>query len=1509
MYRRHYKDPYPHQDHSLRSRSPPERLSRSHYKLTPEDRYKKIPHHLDMHHHSRGKASKLHVYKDLEREPKDTWRHHREYDDPSPQRLRPQSPPHRLHQSHSPSHRAEDRNIRITVGNDQFRSESPDHQLASAHARLGPPVERLYSRAQSCHAPPVSQECSQSLLNDEDSGFEELQMARLRKEMKEEMTRERMKQIMLEDMERRLHVEKCKLRREQSPQSDDEADILRRYQREHCARKTSSGFELAASDYDMNTSCIPGIADFKEALNKPSTEIRNIDDEEHFLYGDDGKYGRQLEKKVAIDRQTVSRSDRYEAEKLMVNKVKEYCTVSAPPSNTFAGNDGKNEQRFEQDLATVLHTLGLNLSLSELTQLIMAKKQNDFPSSHEPISKYIPQQPAPTDHQHQRTPTNIPKQPAPIDHKHQPTPTNIPKQPAPTDHQHQPTPTNIPMQAATPKEPQQYTTCPIYPGYQPPNAFFGNAPVPASSMVPASPSTPAPAPNMASYSAPPMSERHPLGFPWISGMPMPPGHQEYYNVGITPQLPHPQGCLRPTHLLPFRTETENMSILFPSPSVKTTQAQRPNLRVIETVDLDAENVRTLVPIVVHHPLSTPTTPQPSGAVPIKAEEKENLVRETQERQKRLACLEQELKKLRKQQGEVERIKRKEKDGHKDPALLALGLLQKDVAEQIALTRRQVAAAAQRQTELDKTGVPSLDQDAKKPMTIDLTDLEDQKTKEKGILTKNEKKVEKSEGEYFDGGTHWCKLCNSLFVNFHDLFSHLHTKKHRQFEDVLERPWTSMMKSNVVPPFPNCNVKRALSIGILNEGQIARGAEFMMPVKAFYCKLCKEFSGDASCATRHVRSIKHNLEFQKYATKVPNYVFQLNKHRNAAVQVITEDERRRLVEKKRKDYEDSQERKTKLMKIMETEKRQFVELDEIKSDGGTDASSKTQIKLTLRGTDKAKEKVAEGESSKCAATKAEEVNGTQGAKKEAFNSKASKQISINLSGKTLIPPPVTNVPTVMANQPRIRPKLPLLPISQRKPSSLVPQAMQRPVPLNMFLSIGGKHSAKPLPVVTDDRLMQQQQEQQQLQVMMQKQQNNKELKEECKHSAITQVVKEDNKEGSLKIPDINLQTSTENAETAAADNVDKRGLEAEMGGFHEMAAVEKGKEEVQFPLEEETFEEGSAENISSIEIEREQPVAMEIDMTSDKVKKEEEENPEKSCVTDKANTPEECAPGITEVLESVLAIPVPRPSISDEQPVAMEIDITSDKMKKQEEKENPEKSCVGDQANLQEEHASGTTEVLESVLARPALLPLISAEQPVAMKIDLTSDKVEKEEEEENPEKSCVTDKANTQEECAPGTTEVLESVLARPALLPLISAEQPVAMKIDLTSDKVEKEEEEENPEKCCVIDKANTQEECAPGTTEVLESVMVIPVPPRPILVAQPMMTRRQTLLASANAQELHDIFYSGTNVERKASAPSAANPCVVSKMPSLSSDDIGTEEQAKSEDPDTSPSSKEES
>ena len=40
-----------------------------------------------------------------------------------------------------------------------------------------------------------------------------------------------------------------------------------------------------------------------------------------------------------------------------------------------------------------------------------------------------------------------------------------------------------------------------------------------------------------------------------------------------------------------------------------------------------------------------------------------------------------------------------------------------------------------------------------------------------------------------------------------------------------------------------------------------GAEFMMPVNAFYCRLCREFSGDGFCASEHLKSVKHNIKHQ------------------------------------------------------------------------------------------------------------------------------------------------------------------------------------------------------------------------------------------------------------------------------------------------------------------------------------------------------------------------------------------------------------------------------------------------------------------------------------------------------------------------------------------------------------------------------------------------------------------------------------------------------------------------
>ncbi len=50
--------------------------------------------------------------------------------------------------------------------------------------------------------------------------------------------------------------------------------------------------------------------------------------------------------------------------------------------------------------------------------------------------------------------------------------------------------------------------------------------------------------------------------------------------------------------------------------------------------------------------------------------------------------------------------------------------------------------------------------------------------------------------------------------------------------------------------------------------IITGVEFIVTTQAFYCKLCKEFAGDASCAEHHLQSEQH---YKKYIVSVVNIV--------------------------------------------------------------------------------------------------------------------------------------------------------------------------------------------------------------------------------------------------------------------------------------------------------------------------------------------------------------------------------------------------------------------------------------------------------------------------------------------------------------------------------------------------------------------------------------------------------------------------------------------------------------
>lgn len=42
---------------------------------------------------------------------------------------------------------------------------------------------------------------------------------------------------------------------------------------------------------------------------------------------------------------------------------------------------------------------------------------------------------------------------------------------------------------------------------------------------------------------------------------------------------------------------------------------------------------------------------------------------------------------------------------------------------------------------------------------------------------------------------------------------------------------------------------------------AAGSEFLLPVRGFFCSLCKEFYGDAICAEEHVTTHTHNEKYK------------------------------------------------------------------------------------------------------------------------------------------------------------------------------------------------------------------------------------------------------------------------------------------------------------------------------------------------------------------------------------------------------------------------------------------------------------------------------------------------------------------------------------------------------------------------------------------------------------------------------------------------------------------------
>ncbi|KGL75575.1 Zinc finger protein 318, partial [Tinamus guttatus] len=660
------------------------------------------------------------------------------------------------------------------------------------------------------------------------------------------------------------------------------------------------------------------------------------------------------------------------------------------------------------------------------------------------------------------------------------------------------------------------------------------------SVPPAPPSLPPPPTSVSQYQIPNYSQFSATQMPPNYPPPTmaPPAYDAYghYMAYAAPGWPMYPPAQQPNPTLP-----ETHGLLTMAMSANPT---RPNLRVIETVSIekDGPDLKRDGSVLVH----VPTTPAQSKAPlrlsshPLKnttekmsdeknraaqkqkvIEEREKLKNEREARQKKLYYLKTELDRLRKQQGEMLRKKRREKDGHKDPLLVEVNRLQENIMKEISELHKESDAAEKKQSELDKVAqilginifekprkpsVETKDSSEKNSKSDSTKGLEKTSSSNKESKPVNEKPRGRSPKpaesssqppkhpfqlaniyEYYDAGSHWCKDCNTICGTMFDFFTHMHNKKHRQTLDPYNRPWALKTQSETKQD----SIKRIDKITVP-----AKGSEFLIPITGYYCQLCHEFFGDQISAEQHVKSHPHNEKYKKYIDENPLYEERRNLDRQAGLAVVLETERRRQSELKRKlvekQKEEKDEKKAKIIKKEET--KNIPELGEGTSEtqGKIDSSGKKMgIKLKLKKEEKEEKKEekkeepkketpiqspfgkfswkkTEDKTSGAAISKEESIEGN----KEKEENKClpaklhAKPIEIKLSGKTVIPHTSSWTPVVPTPiQAKFLPNLPVPTMIFRK-SAIA--SVSKPAPLNTFLSIKSSGATtKPLPVVKEN----------------------------------------------------------------------------------------------------------------------------------------------------------------------------------------------------------------------------------------------------------------------------------------------------------------------------------------------------------------------------------------------------------------------------------------------------------
>uniref|UniRef100_A0A8D9FC98 Zinc finger matrin-type protein CG9776 n=1 Tax=Cacopsylla melanoneura TaxID=428564 RepID=A0A8D9FC98_9HEMI len=157
---------------------------------------------------------------------------------------------------------------------------------------------------------------------------------------------------------------------------------------------------------------------------------------------------------------------------------------------------------------------------------------------------------------------------------------------------------------------------------------------------------------------------------------------------------------------------------------------------------------------------------------------------------------------------------------------------------------------------------------KDPASAAASDAEDKenRTCDSEMLTVANERNKQDKLEVF-----WCQSCNLDFARDVDYLNHLQSPLHAN-NSQKEQPWLADL-SPATPSLPPPNRLH----------EICLGAHWLIPVHAWYCRLCRECYADVRLAAGHIQGVPHCHKVQNHSVQNPLWEITLLKARTEAAQ--------------------------------------------------------------------------------------------------------------------------------------------------------------------------------------------------------------------------------------------------------------------------------------------------------------------------------------------------------------------------------------------------------------------------------------------------------------------------------------------------------------------------------------------------------------------------------------------------------------------------------------------------